>query len=73
MAANCHSRPATLSHTRPRNAWRDGISSHAWLHLATLRPRLILKQVTGAPVSATYDAIARICETYGRFGSTSER
>ena len=36
---------------QPRNTWLGGISSHAWRHPATLRNRLILKQVAGSRLS----------------------
>jgi hypothetical protein len=45
MAANGHRRPATPSHTKPRDTWSDGTSSHVCHHPATPRNRLILKQV----------------------------
>ena len=66
MAANGHSHPPTLSHTGPRNTWSDGTSSHVWHHQATLRNRLILKQVLAHQHQSELIAIARATMTSDR-------
>jgi hypothetical protein len=48
MAANGHRRPATPSHTEPRNTCSGGTSSHVCHRPATLRACLVLKQVTSS-------------------------
>lgn len=45
LGANDRSRPATPSHTGPRDTWSDGTSSHVCHHSATLRDCLTVKQV----------------------------
>jgi hypothetical protein len=49
LAANGHRRPVTSSHIKPRNTWSDAALSLIYHRLATLRNRLILKQVRERP------------------------
>lgn len=62
LPANGHGHPAMPSHTQPRKTSSDGTSSLVWHRPATVRNRLILKQVARGSLSPVGRSVFAVAE-----------